>query len=184
MSFDIDRLLRSLKPEKHTAIPPTRSAAQLRADSAHESRRPIVLDTTAYVHAGQGRLPTHIATMIALWPLQHCSVALAEIAHGIGRLDPAHPGTRRNKAFLENVLRQIPQHRVVTPSDDQHIAAGILTGVIARLLNLTGGGHHARVNDALIFLVAQKVGAAVVTANVADFDILQQLVPSSHVIYY
>lgn len=184
MGFDIDRTIRALKPEKRTAAPVPRPPADLVAASAAVARRPVMLDTTVYVHAGKGMLPPHVATIIQQWPLLHCSVALGEVAHGIGRLDPSHPQTPKRRAYLESVLRQVPQHRVITPDDDIHVSAGILTGILARLLGLPSGGHRLRINDVLIFLTARKVGAAVLTANAGDFDLLQQLVPSAEVVYY
>ena len=39
-------------------------------------------------------------------------------------------------------------------------------------------------NDSLIYLQARKVGAAVLTRNVRDFDLLEQLVPSGTVVFY
>ena len=184
MTFDIYRLLRNIKPEKHTISPIDRDHNQLRTDSAAAQKRSIVLDTTTYIDAGQGKLPPHISAVIEAWPIHHCSVALSEIAHGLGRLDPAHPHTKQNKDFLQAVLEKVPQHRIVNPTDDIHITGGILTGIIARLLTLPKGAHRNRINDILIYLTARSIGAAVVTANVADFDILQQLVPDGHVIYY
>jgi len=184
LSFDIDRIVRTLKPDKRTAAPDPRPPADLVAAGASASRRPIVPDATVYVHGGQGRLPPHVAAILQHWPLLHCSVALGEIAHGIGRLDPAHPQTPGRRTYLQSVLRRIPQHRVATPSDDVQIAAGILTGLLARILHLPSGGHRLRLNDVLICLTARKAGAAVVTANIGDFDLVQQLVPSIEVVYY
>ena len=59
-----------------------------------------------------------------------------------------------------------------------------MTGILARLLGLPSGGHRQRINDVLILLTARKAGAAVLTANIGDFDLLQQLVPSAEVVYY
>jgi hypothetical protein len=39
-------------------------------------------------------------------------------------------------------------------------------------------------NDSLIYLQARKVGAAILTRNVRDFDLLEQLVPSGTVVFY
>ena len=184
MSFDIDRIVRTFKPEKRTAALTLRSSVDLIAISAAITRRPVVPDATVYMHGGQGRLPPQVATIVQQWPLLHCAVALGEIAHGIGRLDPGHPQTPRRRAYLESVLRQIPQHRIIAPGDDVHVSAGILTGILARLLRLPGGGHRLRINDVLICLTALKSCAAVLTANIGDFDLVQQLVPSAEIIYY
>ncbi len=184
MGFDIDRIIRALKPGKRTAAPVPRPPADLAAASAAAARCPVVLDTTVYIHGGKGVLPPHVAAIVQQWPLLHCSVALGELAHGIGRLDPSHPQTPKRRAYLESVLRQVPQHRVITPEDGIHVTAGILTGILARLLGLPSGGHRQRINDVLILLTARKAGAAVLTANIGDFDLLQQLVPPAEVVYY
>jgi predicted nucleic acid-binding protein len=39
-------------------------------------------------------------------------------------------------------------------------------------------------NDALLFATARKHGLTVLTRNVADFDLLQQLEPSCGVLFY
>jgi predicted nucleic acid-binding protein len=118
------------------------------------------------------------------WPLLHCTIALGEIAHVLGRLDPAHPQTAQQRAYFENLLRRIPAHRVINPDADLHIQSGIITGLLARLLFLPKGAHRQRINDALLCLTAHKAGAAILTADVSDFDLIQQLVPSASVIYY
>ena len=147
-------------------------------------RCPLVPDTTVYVHAGQGKLPPHAAAMLQDWPLRHCGVVLGEIAHGLGRLDPGHPETPVRRAYFEDVLRRIPRHRLISPDHADHIEAGVLTGILARLQGLPAGAHRQRINDVLILLTAQKVGAAVLTANVGDFDLIQQLVPGAGVVFY
>ena len=184
MSHDLHRLLRTLKPEKRSSLPPARAPDQLRAASAGLMKRPILLDTTAYINAGQGNLPSHISQIITEWPNHHCSIALGEIAHGLGRLDAAHPDTARHSKYLEAILEQVPRHRVLNPTGEMHIAGGIITGMIARLQNLSKGAHRSRINDVLIYLTARAAGAAVVTANIGDFDLIQQLVPDGQVIFY
>jgi len=184
LSFDLDRLLRSLKPEKRTAVPAARHHGQLRADSLAAPKKTLIPDTTVYIHAGQGKLPPKIAEMISQWPLLHSMTALGEIAYAIGHLDPAHPGTKASRSYLESVLHRIPQHRLVSTTPEITIAGGVLTGIIARILSLPKGAHRQRINDVLIYLIARANGAAVVTANVSDFDLLQQLLPDGHVIFY
>lgn len=184
MASSLDRILRTLKPEKRTAPLVSRTPAELIAATSSAPKSTVVPDTTVYVHAGQGKLPPQVADILQRWPVLHCSVALGEIAHGIGRLDPAHEKTPARRAYLENVVRQAPQHRLLNPDDDDHLSAGILTGILARLLNLPNGAHRQRINDILILLTARKAGAAVLTANVGDFDQAQQLVPDARVLYY
>jgi hypothetical protein len=39
-------------------------------------------------------------------------------------------------------------------------------------------------NDALLFATARKHGCVVLTRNVVDFDLLQQLDPSGSILFY
>lgn len=184
LSFDLDRLLRRLKPEKRTVPLSCRPVQDLLAAGRAVLRCPLVPDTTVYVHAGQRKLPHHVVAMFQDWPLRHCGVVLGEIAHGLGRLDPEHPQTPVRRAYFEDVLRRVPSHRLISPDHAAHIEAGVLTGMLARLQNSPTGAHRQRINDILILLTAQKAGAAVLTANVADFDLIQQLVPDASVVFY
>jgi predicted nucleic acid-binding protein len=184
LSLDLDRLLRRLKPEKRTAPLVGRPVPELVAAGRTAPRCPLVPDTTVYIHAGQGKLPVHVAAMVRDWPLRHCSVALGEIAHALGRLDPGHPQTPARRACLEDLLRRIPSHRLISPDPAAHLQAGILTGILARLQGLPASAHRQRLNDLLILVTAQQAGAAVLTANVGDFDLAQQLLPEAGVVFY
>ena len=80
-------------------------------------------------------------------------------------------------------IKDIPAHRTVSPIAQIWAEAGILAGIRAR----TGGFQtqpQDALNDALIFLQAREVGAVVLTANIADFDIFQQIVPNGRLIFY
>lgn len=68
------------------------------------------------------------------------------------------------------------------PDDGVHLSAEFLSDILARLLNLPSGAHRQRINDILILLMAAC--AAVLTANVGDFDQAQQLIPDAPVLYY
>lgn len=184
MSFDLDRLLRRLKPERRTTPMTPRPVADLLAAGRAAPRSILVPDTTVYVHAGQGKLPPHVADIVGGWPLLHCSVVLGEIAHGLGRFDPVHPLTPTRRAYFEDVLRRVPQHRLIGPDHASHVEAGIITGICARLQGLSAGAHRQRINDVLILLSARHVGATVLTANIGDFDLIQQLVPDAGVLFY
>ena len=62
----------------------------------------------------------------------------------------------------------------------------MLAGKALRLGRIPPGQGRERrlLNDSLIYLQARKVGSAVLTRNVRDFDLLEQLVPSGTVIFY
>jgi predicted nucleic acid-binding protein len=62
--------------------------------------------------------------------------------------------------------------------------AGILSRILARLQGYGKDQRRRVLNDALMFASARKHGCAVLTRNVADFDLLQQLDPSGSVLFY
>jgi hypothetical protein len=62
--------------------------------------------------------------------------------------------------------------------------AGILSGVLARTKGYGNEQRRRVLNDALLFETARKHGCAVLTRNVVDFDLLQQLDPSGHIMFY
>jgi len=46
-------------------------------------------------------------------------------------------------------------------------------------------GHERKfLDDALLYLQARKLGCAMLTRNIVDFDLLNQLVPSGQILLY
>jgi predicted nucleic acid-binding protein len=62
----------------------------------------------------------------------------------------------------------------------------MLAGALARLggMQMDEGQKRRFLNDALIALQAQALGAAVLTGNIGDFDTLSQLLPNLRVVNY
>jgi len=142
----------------------------------------LLLDTSLYIDVLQGRTPPELDRLLTFRILNHSSVALAELTHLFGRLDPAHPGTRAALRALGDTLGDIPPHRLTSPSVRAFGEAGILAGLAARL---TGRAHGAELlNDAVLLLHAAETGRTLLTRNVGDFDALQQLEPSAEVLFY
>ncbi len=114
--------------------------------------------------------------------INHSAVALAELTHLMGRLDPAHAGTRTALRELSASVNDIPPHRLSAPSVRAFGEAGMLAGLAARL---TGRRHEpALLNDALLLAHAAESGRVLLTRNIGDFDILQQLLPEARILVY
>jgi hypothetical protein len=62
----------------------------------------------------------------------------------------------------------------------------MLAGKVLRLARLpTGQGLERKLlNDSLVYLQGRRIGAAVLTRNRRDFDLLNQLVPTGAAILY
>lgn len=186
MSFDLQKADRALKPQARGALK-ARPEDELRwAEGEAKAGAPLLIDTTVYLDALQGRTPAAVDDLLRYRSVFHSAVCLAELTHAFGRLDPAHSGTRKALAALGGAIDDIPRHRLFAPDTDLWGKAGTLAGKALRMgrIPLGQGRAHKLLNDSLIYLQARKVGAAVLTRNVRDFDLLEQLAPSGAVIFY
>jgi predicted nucleic acid-binding protein len=140
------------------------------------------MDTCVYIDVLQCRTPPSVDRLLGLRILNHSTIALAELTHLFGRLDPAKAQTRQTLARLHQAIDMIPTHRLGTPSPRAFAEAGMLSGLAARLTGETG--TPSRVHDALLMLQAREAGRVLLTRNIRDFDLLQQLEPDSRILYY
>jgi predicted nucleic acid-binding protein len=188
LSFDLKGAERALKPQKGTAGLRERPQAALRwAVKEPKTGDPILLDSTVYIDTLQGKAPAEIDDLLRYRSVFHSSVCLAELTHAFGRLDPKDLRTRKALATIAGVIEDdIPRHRLFEPDTQTWGEAGMLTGKVLRLAQLpTGRGLERKLlNDCLIYLQARRVGAAVLTRNRRDFDLLDQLAPTGSAIFY
>ncbi len=177
--------LRRLKPEKHSKQLACRDRSRL---GFLKSLRPplpkLLLDTTVYIDALQGRLPDDVEIALRAGSLWHSTVTEAELAALAGLLDPAHPDTAGAIAQVAASIDARPAHRILTPDRETWREAGILAGLMARLQGYGRNGRRQALNDALLFLSAAKNGCAVLTRNVSDFDLLTQLDARGQAVFY
>ena len=138
-------------------------------------------DTTVYVDVLGDHFPRELQQKASSKQVWHCSVATAEISYACGRLNPAHPGTSIAVKKTKQVLNAIPTRRLLSPDNGIWLEAGVLSGTTDRLLGQPAG---STLNDALIFLTALKHGCTVLTRNIRDFDLLQQIIPEGRVLFY
>ncbi len=62
--------------------------------------------------------------------------------------------------------------------------AGALAGFAFRLGSYQKGQERALLNDALIYAQAIEQGQTVLTGNIRDFDLLNQLLPEGRMLLY
>ena len=179
--------MRRLKPHKRLEQLTRRADSEL----AWASDEPLIggaliLDTSVYLDVLQGRTPEAVDELLTYRVCHHSAVCLAELTHVFGRLDPAHPSTSGVLQTVRNVIEDIPRHRLQAPDTAMWGEAGMLAGELFRLSGAPKGASHERkyLNDALIYLQAQDIGASVLTGNVGDFDFLNQLVSGVPIILY
>jgi len=181
----LEQSLRRLKPEKHRKTLSYRDRSKLPFLTGLRTPLPkLLLDTTVYIDTLQGRIPDEVAIALRAASLWHSTVTEAELAALSGLLDPAHPETQDVVTKISAAIEQQPAHRILTPDREIWREAGIVAGLLARLQSYGKTEQRKALNDALIFLTAAKHGCTVLTRNIGDFDLLLQLAPSGHALFY
>jgi predicted nucleic acid-binding protein len=177
--------LRQIKPEKpRRQLRPRQPSDLLYIGDVAKPLSKLLLDTTVYIDALQGRLPVDADAVLSTAELWHSPVTEAEIAAACGLLDPDHPQTRKAVEQLAASVEKRPGYRILVPDRAMWREAGMLSGLLARLQGYDSAHRRQVLNDALIFCTGLKHGCTVFTRNTADFDLLQQLMPSGRVLFY
>lgn len=182
MGFDRPGSLRRIKPQRKSGPLVRRPDAALPWVGAPAPGAELLLDTCVYLDVLQGKTPVEVDDLLRLRIVNHSTVALTELTHLFGRLDPNHSGTRRTLSSIGDVIDDIPAHRLTPPSTRTSGEAGMLAGMVTRLSGRPAGLEL--LNDALLFLQAREMGYAILTANVVDFDLFDQLLPGSGLLLY
>lgn len=182
--FDFDAAVRWAR------FDPGRTLAR-RADSelpfveeTAEAGLELLLDTCVYIDGLQGRTPDLVADLLDIRHSNHSTVAIQELMHTVGVLDPAQPGTKTAIRQIGATVKAMPVHRVFTPDADVLGRAALLSGMLCRLQGYHRDARLRALNDCVLFLQAHKLGLGVLTANVSDFDYLLQLMPTGRVLFY
>ncbi|MEA3039290.1 MAG: hypothetical protein QOE79_1803 [Sphingomonadales bacterium] len=186
MTIDPTALARRIKPEKRLTQLSTRSPDALvsAAAVAGTGRARLLLDTCVYIHEAGAKLPADAQTLVDDCISFHSSVCVAELTTGIGNDDPKHPRWRAKRDHYFELIRTIPEHRLLLPDEEVWSEAGLIAGTLARLQGFQRHQRKECVNDALIYLSAAKAGLSVLTNNRDEFDLIQQLAGRGHFVYY
>jgi predicted nucleic acid-binding protein len=144
----------------------------------------ILLDTSVYIDQLQGRLDPMVGRLIEHRHVHHSAVAIQELMHTVGVLDPGHAATPDVIDAIEKLIRSMPTHRIRVPDIDTLGRAAVLSGVLCRLQGYHNDHRRKALQDCVLFLQAHKDGLTAVTRNVKDFDYLLQLVPAGRVLMY
>jgi hypothetical protein len=120
-SASFQQSLRRLKPEKYPKGLLYRDRSQLRFLSDLKPPFPkLLLDTTVYIDALQGRLPDYAEVALRAGSLWHSTVAEAELSVLAGLLDPKRPQTT-------DVIVQLGcVHRLATCASHSYSGSGYM----------------------------------------------------------
>jgi len=144
----------------------------------------LLLDTCVYIDQMQDRSPQVLDDFIAHRHANHSTVALQELMHTVGVLNPSDARTAGVIAEIGKQIKAMPRHRIFAPDIEILGRAALLSGILSRLQGYGRGGKLRALQDSVLFLQAQKLGLVVLTANVGDYDILLQLIPTGRALFY
>ncbi|WP_048435394.1 hypothetical protein [Methylobacterium platani] len=164
--------------------PRPRSELAFVDDAALSAGGLLLLDTGVYIHQLMGRAPLALGDLLRRRRIHHSVVAVQEMLHAIGVLDPADARTTANVAAIRGVLDAIPAHRLHTPVQAVMTDAAVYAGILCRLQGYARDRRMKALIDCTLFFQARWLGCILLTANVADFDCLQQLRPEGRVLFY
>ena len=144
----------------------------------------LLLDTSVYIDQMQDRSPEILDDLIAQRQVNHSIVAIQELMHTVGILNPSDARTTTVIEVIGKQIRAMPPHRIFAPDTEVLGRAALLAGILCRLQRYQKDSKLRALQDCVLFLQAQKLGLIVLTANVGDYDILLQLIPTGRVLFY
>ena len=144
----------------------------------------LLLDTSVYIDQMQDRSPQILDDLIAQRQVNHSTVAVQELMHTVGVLNPSDTRTAGVIEVIGKQIRAMAPHRIFAPDTEILGRAALLSGILCRLQGYEKDGKLRALRDCVLFLQAQKLGLVVLTANVGDYDILLQLIPAGRVLFY
>jgi len=182
LGFERAKSLRRIEPQRKTGPLARRTEADLPWAPRPGPGAELLLDTCVYLDVLQGKTPAEVDELLQLRIVNHSTIAQSELTHLFGRLDPNHSGMRSVLSAMSGVIDDIPAHRLTAPPARAFGEAGMLDGLVTRLGGRAGGADL--LTDALLFLQAREMGCALLTANLSDFDLFDQVLPGSGLLLY
>lgn len=184
--MDIDKVLRRCRSAIAARELPLRPRSELDLFQDNDvAGERIMLDTCVLIDQLQGKLPAAIEERVLARTVVHSPVVIGEMSFLIGDLDPGHPGTLGAVAAFSELLRSIPEHRILELTSEDTAQGNILAGCMYRQLGYNKESRRkAAQSEAMLAAQASRLGCLLVTRNVADFDRLSQLDPKLRVAFY
>ena len=144
----------------------------------------LLLDTCVYIDQMQDRSPRLLDELMAQRQVNHSTVAIQELMHTVGVLNPSDARSAGVVLEIGRQIKAMPAHRIFAPDAEVLGRAALLSGALCRLQRYEKDGKLRALQDCVLFLQAQKLGLTVLTANVADYDVLLQLISTGRALFY
>jgi len=133
-AFDIGAALRWSRFDPGRTLQ-RRADGELPSASAEElAGQPLLLATCVYIDQLQGRAPSLVEGLIDKRQVNHSTVAIQELSHTIGVLDPADKRTPNVITVIRDQIEAMPEHRTFAPDADVLGRAALLSGTPSKRL--------------------------------------------------
>jgi predicted nucleic acid-binding protein len=181
LSSELWRSIRRYKLERRSR--PLQRRADSELDFLETIRvRPakLLYDTTVYIEVLRDQFPVTGQLMLRAVEAWHSPVTEAELISAVGLLEPRNsrtPVIDKIAAVIAKTIDQRPTQRTIVPDVIVWREASILSGILARLQGFDKGQRRRLLNDALLFVTARRHSCTLLTRNLSDFDLMQQLEP-------
>jgi predicted nucleic acid-binding protein len=182
-AFDFDRAVRWAKLDRHVSLSRRRDTELPFLSSAGPGPS-LLFDTCVYIDQIQGKVPVVVDDLIEARLANHSTIAIVEMMHAVGRLDPTDSRTPDAVENIGRAIKLMRPHRLFEPDADIIGRAAILGGILSRVQAHHKDDRLRAINDCILFLQATKLGFTVLSRNIKDFDFLLQLIPTGRVLFY
>src|SRR5258708_19130977 len=185
LSSELWRSIRRYKPERHTRPLQRRADSELDfLEAIRVKPAKLLYDTTVYIDVLRDQFPVTGQLMLRAVEAWHSPVTEAELISAVGLLEPHNSRTRPVIDKIAAVIDQRPMQRTTVPAATVWRHASLLSGILARLRGFDKDQRRRLMNDALLVLTARRHGCTLLTRNVSDFDLLQQLEPAGGGVFF
>lgn len=182
--FDFDAARRWARFDPENALARRKDEGLPFVGASRTAGQGLLLDTCVYIDQMQDRTPQVLDDLIARRQVNHSTVAIQELMHTVGVLNPSDARSAAVVDAIGEQIRAMPPHRIFTPDTEVLGRAALLSGILCRLQGYQKDSKLRALQDCRLFLQAQKLGLVVLTANVGDYDILLQLIPAGRALFY
>jgi predicted nucleic acid-binding protein len=183
-AFDFDAARRWARFDPQKTLARRRSSELPFVDANRIAGQGLLLDTCVYIDQMQDRSPHLLDDVIAQRQVNHSTVAIQELMHTVGVLNPSDPRTAGVVTEIGRQIKAMPPHRVFAPDTEVLGRAALLSGIMCRIQGYGTNGKLRALQDCVLILQAQRLGLVVLTANVRDYDVLLQLIPAARALFY
>jgi hypothetical protein len=95
--------------------------------------QPLLLDTCVYIDQMRGRAPVLVEHLVDTRQVNHSTVAIQELMHTAGVLDPVDPRTAPVVGAIRKQIDAMPDHRLFAPDAETLGRAALLAEILSRL---------------------------------------------------